>query len=717
VTDSSDSGPVLHALLIGTDFYIPGYLADGQSSYPSLKGSVRDIEHVESFLRNELQVPTERITKLTATNLEADAQQEPPEPSQAWPTYENIVAAFEGLMEAAQPGDQVYVHYSGHGGRAPTLVPERKGVDGVDEALVPTDIHRPGTRYLRDIELTLIFQRMVDRGLHLSVVLDSCHSGGAVRGAADVAVRGLGIIDATPRPGDSLVASTGDLADMWQRLTPTTTRAVGVGSGWLPEPRGYVLLAACTASQSAFEYAFQGEQRNGVLSYWLLDSLRTYGHQISCRVLYDRILAKVHSQFQYQTPQLQGEGQNPLFGAGAVAAPSFMPVLEVDISRQRVRIGTGEVVGIRAGAQLAVYPFGTTRFGDATNRQALVTITDVGATSSWADVTAVFGAAALTQGAPAILVDPGTARLRRTVGFARRTDLPEGTQQDAALEAVRQAMTGNPWLAPAAPGETLDYQVAVNERGEFELWDPAGQPILNVTPPVRISDSDAAAIQVRRLVHLAKYHTVQQLANYDVFSTLRGKLRVELLGIQADYNPRDPPRPMPFRGPGHAPVVPNGLWTFLRIRNESSDNLLVAVLDLQPDWGIAQVWPTGIGDLFIEFEPGHEETLPLQAELAQQYAEGRDQLKVFATSEPINLRVLELPALDQPVVRSAARDLRRAGRSPNPLEDVLAALVVDPPPGTPVPRKFSAATVSGQDWTTAAVEVIIQRDEREPAHG
>jgi hypothetical protein len=30
-----------------------------------------------------------------------------------------------------------------------------------------------------------------------------------------------------------------------------------VGSGWLPDPKGYVLLAACRPSESAYEYAFE----------------------------------------------------------------------------------------------------------------------------------------------------------------------------------------------------------------------------------------------------------------------------------------------------------------------------------------------------------------------------------------------------------------------------------------------------------------------------
>ena len=47
-----------------------------------------------------------------------------------------MVAAFCKITELAQKGDQVYIHYSGHGGRTqPTLLPELKGENGFDEAL------------------------------------------------------------------------------------------------------------------------------------------------------------------------------------------------------------------------------------------------------------------------------------------------------------------------------------------------------------------------------------------------------------------------------------------------------------------------------------------------------------------------------------------------------------------------------------------------------
>ena len=596
-----------YALLIGIDCYLPGQLPGG-IYYPNLGGCVRDITHVEEFLKSRLKLAESHIVKLTASYTGVP---KPSEPLDRWPTYENMVAAFKKLTEAAQTGDHVYVHYSGHGGRAGTLAPGQKGPDGIDEALVPTDIHSSEARYLRDIELAVIFQRMVKKGIRLGVVLDSCHSGGAVRGVGNVAVRGIGRVDTSPRPIASLVAPPYELAQTWNDLTKSGTRNVSLGSGWLPEPEGYVLLAACRPTESAYEYAFSGNERNGALTYWLLDSVGKLGLGLSTKTLHERILAKVHSQFEQQTPQVQGEGQYSLFGVGVSAVPATATVLEFDSANSRVRLtSAGQAFGNRKGAQFAIYPYGTTDFAAASKCQAIASITEVGATESWAAITARLSDEPIQQGAPALLVDQGSLKLSSKIGLARRQDLPANIDQEASLAAIEEAMSGNPWvtLKTETDADTLEYQVAVNEKREYEIWNPAGQPIANLRPAIRIDAPNASATIVSRLEHLAKYNAVKQLENHDPQSPLARKLTVELVGYQEDYTPGDKPEPQAFQAPGNTPVVPTGQWAFLRIRNDANQPLNVTVLDLQPDWGISQVFPAGQGDWFVQLEPGREAT-------------------------------------------------------------------------------------------------------------
>src|SRR5689334_2826554 len=127
---NTSTKPGFHALLIGINHYQENELPNGLY-YRSLLGCVQDINRVETFLRRDLGIPPENITKLTSsTPVEGD---EPPEPQSQWPTYENIVNAFKRLAEVAQPGDQVFVHYSGHGGRAVTTeeFKDIKGESGI----------------------------------------------------------------------------------------------------------------------------------------------------------------------------------------------------------------------------------------------------------------------------------------------------------------------------------------------------------------------------------------------------------------------------------------------------------------------------------------------------------------------------------------------------------------------------------------------------------
>src|SRR5512139_1951705 len=114
MNDQNNEKSSLYALLIGIDCYLPNQLPGGYY-YPSLGGCVRDIKHVEAFLVSRLGMTPERILKLTASP--GDGKQ-PAEPREQWPTYENMVAKFKQLLAIANAGDQVYIHYSGHGGRA-----------------------------------------------------------------------------------------------------------------------------------------------------------------------------------------------------------------------------------------------------------------------------------------------------------------------------------------------------------------------------------------------------------------------------------------------------------------------------------------------------------------------------------------------------------------------------------------------------------------------
>ncbi len=342
---------------------------------------------------------------------------------------------------------------------------------------------------------------------------------------------------------------------------------------------------------------------------------------------------------------------------------------------------------------------------------ALAEVTEIGASESSAKVTSKLGTKPIQQGAQAVLLDPGMVRLRRSLRLLTRDDLPKKIDQAKALKSIETILGKGTsgFLQIAADKEPADYQVVVNEKSEYEIWDPAGEPIKNLRPALKIKDADSPARVVSRLEHLAKYRNVQELDNRDPMSPLARKLVVELTGMQAEFDPADEPDPKPFKSPGNTPVLKEGEWTFLRVRNDSSEVLNVTVMDLGPDWSVSQIYPSGAA-AFEPLDPGQElPILRLQSSLPPGYEQGTDVIKVFATVGTTNFQWLALPALDEPpIAKKATRSV--AGSA---LDELLAAFTS----GAPKTRNLNLAAYPSKEWATAQVEVRIEKEQPKQKKG
>lgn len=704
MTEPTNPASNLYALLIGIDCYLPNHLPDG-SYYKSLGGCVRDIHHVEAFLKQMRKVPEAQILKLTASNNPADLTK-PLEPPEKLPTRKNIVDYFRKLGAIAPSGSQVYIHYSGHGGRAKTIFPDIKDKDGIDEGLVPTDIGTSEGQYLRDLELAQLLQELVDKQLTITAVLDCCHSGGATRGDAEI--RGMDVVDDKPlQPGQELVAPLETLTTTWQSLTASSTR--GLKAGGLPESEDYVVLAACRQNEFAYEYAFNREtkERNGALTYWLLDTLRQQNPGQTYKDLYDRINAKIHSQFPQQTPMLMGEGNRKLFGSESATTVYAVPVLQVEIlatGETQAVLGVGMANGVGKGTEFAIYPRGTTDLSAKENRIAIARIIQRGATESQCKLEPIEGKELkVEQGDQAVLISASVNLVRKVSLFYEE----QVTAQKDALEPIKQALAGNGWVELAEDVATTDddegvaYQVVANKNGEYEICDRTGSPYKNMNPAIKVGAPNAPNTIVKRLVHLAKYHATAELDNTDKDSPLAGKLAVEWLGTSDTYESGDkiPPKSQlnPFSDPSQ-PMARVGEYLFLSVRNDYSQALNIAVLNLESDWAIEQIYPRGQGELFITLDPGQKEVIPLKPSLEGDGDRVENTVKVFATVGAANFRWLELPSLDE--------QLKSKGfvtRSANPLEALFAA-IDDEQPKT---RKLTVAASPSSEWTTKQVILAI----------
>lgn len=694
----------IYVLLIGIDGYTPS------KSYPNLKGCVRDINLVEDYLKKTLHIPEERFWKQTSPNPEISvlselrASQKP----NVLPTYENIVNAFQEITQMALPGELVYIHYSGHGGKPDTIYEELKGQGQVDEGIVPMDVDAPapGGRYLRDVEVATLLKRMTDKGLVVTVVFDSCHSGGATRG--DTAIRGTENRDRQKRSTDSLVASREELIGNWQTLNEGPNPSV-IKGGWLTKSKDYVFLAACRPSEFAFEYNVDGNNRHGALTYWMINTLTSASPGLTYRMLYERLNAVIQSRFrEQQTPMLIGDSDRTIFGSENISyqyAITVNEVIEAD-GTTRVELSAGTATGLGLGAQFAIYPLGATNLSQKEAQIAIVEIEEVSASYSWAKAIALLGEGKIEQGAQAVLLSPPVDLVQR-VSLVKK-DEGDGedrlapkliAQQDDALNAVEAAMVGQGWLRLVTDNQTKeDLQVAVNQKGEYEIC--MGLPLKNLTPALKINDDKAPQEVVKRLVHLAKYRAVQALKN--PFSDLANQLEVELI----------PQTSLPQKGAtGLSNItVRSGEQATLRIKNLSPSPLNIVVLDLEPTWEISQLPLQRMVQKFYPFNPGHEIQIKLRLALPDKanYDKGLEVIKVFAMFSPADFRWLELPSLDKEIPTAASRGLKYPkGEARNALEELFAAIGTDP--DRPPIERAQVIFDPSEEWATKEIQITVIR--------
>lgn len=94
------------------------------------------------------------------------------------PTGTNIREALSILCRSAKPSDTLFFHFSGHGIRLPAE-PDSNDNTGYDECIVPCDMN-----LITDDDFRA-FVDVIPPGCRITIVSDSCHSGGLIDGAKE----------------------------------------------------------------------------------------------------------------------------------------------------------------------------------------------------------------------------------------------------------------------------------------------------------------------------------------------------------------------------------------------------------------------------------------------------------------------------------------------------------------------------------------------------
>ncbi|HYN21229.1 MAG TPA: caspase family protein, partial [Thermoanaerobaculia bacterium] len=275
------------ALLVGISDYSASRLARpadakstasqpaGGRAWPNLGGPVNDVEIMREMLILLYGFAPQDIITLTDQRA----------------TRASILKALaEQLVEPAGKGDIVLFYFAGHGSQVKNSRSDEP--DHLDESLVPAD-SRLGARDIRDKELRRPFNRILDQGARLTVILDNCHSASGARGLATGAYpRGV-------KP---------DLRDI----------AESSNFGPRPEDRGALVLAAAQDFDFAWETRDEQGKLYGAFSWAWARAMRDAATGEPAQDTFLRAQARLRAETPFQEPVLAGNAEarlSPFLGA------------------------------------------------------------------------------------------------------------------------------------------------------------------------------------------------------------------------------------------------------------------------------------------------------------------------------------------------------------------------------------------------------------------
>jgi len=260
-----------YALLVGIDAYPAPYTLDG---------CVQDVSRMEEVLMSKFGFPATQIK----TVLDAQA------------TLAGIESAFQThLIQQARPGDVVVFYYSGHGTQTPDENSDEE--DGIDETLCPVNaLGTDDATWLTDDRLGAWLAQL--RTHNVTVILDACFSGTATR------------------MGERARLKTMDFG-----FYPTQRHAKVTFDR---KELQHIVLAASSPEQTSWMLA---DQKGSVFTRFLTEVLVNVAADVTYDALMQDVIPRVQQYVSRyynnadQTPQVEGNGQTPVFFNTDLNAP------------------------------------------------------------------------------------------------------------------------------------------------------------------------------------------------------------------------------------------------------------------------------------------------------------------------------------------------------------------------------------------------------------
>ncbi|KAF8252035.1 hypothetical protein K440DRAFT_658307 [Wilcoxina mikolae CBS 423.85] len=581
--------PKRWAILIGIDTYpYDNARRDPDVRYTTLRGCVRDIIAVYHYLLTVLYVDKNSIWKLTAS-AHSDTYHDGPdeEDSNTTPTYENMIRAFKSVTDAANAGDLVYIHYSGYGARVGTIFPDLKGSGGIDEALVCTDVCTGG-RYLRDIELGNLLYKMVRKQLVVTVVLDCCYSGIAAISHGSLC-RGIAKIDTTVLPSDKAPGLAHGV------FPSCRDRNVSKNQSWLLRLEGYEIYTACRQNEQAYEahYPDTGGY-HGTFTYWMLNILKAEGN-ITHRMLYQKILDSIQNR---HSRTASGEPQIPVF-AGNPDRYFFQSETTQEISTLAPTLSVDMATTDQHSKAL---------FSRQSSPQCQNMMSALYRQWTLIHVTRYKGY--------------GNHQLE-ALDRIEKVDWKKFSYGIAPLQLVRSNCFS---IGDSGEGNQNGFSVMIDEGGGYELWTGDGASMKPIPHFTRFRNPD---VFLSRVAQLAKYGIVKNLKSPN-HTPLTGKFSFRVKDDRFDSSIET------------AVEVEDGDEITIIFKNNSDRPVNLTILDLQPLYGISQIYPEVMN--CEEVDAGEERELQFEFARPPGITTGTliDTIKAFITLDGTSFKDFEM---------------------------------------------------------------------------
>jgi hypothetical protein len=302
-------------------------------TYPDLEGAINDVNLIEALLlAPDFGFQSGDIVKLVT-----------PEKT----TAEEILTTLRReLVETAVKGDFRLVYYSGHGNFIRNAALKRANPNTrneFDQTIVASDQWQ-GAVDVRDKELSQILWDSAKKGVVVTFIADSCHSGSLTRGPANS--RGKSRSNSGVRSGVDGVTFEEPLIDDPPAIDKATGKEIN------PEDAGVLTVAAAQENQEALELRNETNETHGGMTMALVQAIREEGPHASMDRVFERMWNYMQAANLPQTPVLGGKGRGDKDLLGQPARQEPFSVIVKEVRGDEILLRAGEAIGLYPGSEL-----------------------------------------------------------------------------------------------------------------------------------------------------------------------------------------------------------------------------------------------------------------------------------------------------------------------------------------------------------------------------